>query len=148
MPRLVLMLTTLIAGFCTPSTSKAQDTLHDMKHGICIPDCIKEWCCDDYCSKPVPCPVPVKCFGYDCYHPKQLPCPAYVKCFRCDDYCRKPLPSVCCPTGYAMKCMPPLHSPANSSTQEIITALSSRFSSRAGDPKSQTASPPAKSLER
>jgi hypothetical protein len=51
-------------------------------------------CCDDYCAKPLPCVVPVKCCCPDDYCCKPLPCVYPVKCCGKDDYCAKPCPQV------------------------------------------------------
>jgi hypothetical protein len=51
-------------------------------------------CCDDYCAKPLPCVVPVKCCGPDDYCCKPLPSVCPVKCCDKDDYCPKPCPLV------------------------------------------------------
>lgn len=118
MSRLFLTIITLVGGLYMAPTTKGQDVVHDLKNGICIPDCIKKWCRDDYCPKPVPCPVPVKCFGCSCYHPKKLPSITCVKCFRCDDYCPKPLPSVCKKAAHSMKIASPLYSETKSTTED------------------------------
>lgn len=111
MPRRLLMPLAVIAVLWMPAASNAQSTLHDLTHDICVPDCIRKWCCDDYCCKPIPCPVPVTCFGCDCYQPKPLPCPVNVTCFRCDDYCSKPYPCILCPPSHYLKCAPALRCP-------------------------------------
>ena len=52
-----------------------------------IPDCVKEYCCPDYCPK---CP----------------PCVAPVCDFCCPDYCPKCPPRCTCPTCPDLKCPP------------------------------------------
>ena len=71
----------------------------------CIPDCVKKWCCDDYCPKPEPCVRPVTCFTCPDYCPKPEPCVCPVTCFCCPDYCPKPLPCLsCCPPTPGLTC--------------------------------------------
>jgi hypothetical protein len=112
MPKRLLIPIALIACMAMPSPSSAQDSRLGLKPSIRIPDCIRKWCCDDYCPKPLPCPVPVQCFSSDCYRAKLLPCPVAVKRFSCDDYCLKPFPSICCPPSQFLTCAPPLRSSA------------------------------------
>ncbi len=126
MPRRILLLIIAIAWLWTPTISKAQENLHELKHGFCIPDCIRKWCCDDYCPKPIPCPVNLKCFGCDCYQAKCAPCPVGVKCFRCDDYCPKPLPCIFCPPNCHLKCAPPLRYP--SPERVVVSEIGSKVS--------------------
>jgi hypothetical protein len=98
---------TLLAVMAMASASAhAQEGWRDLKSGLCIPDCVRKWCCDDYCSKPLPCRVNVQCFGCDTYDCKKLPCPRNVSCFRRDDYCPKPYPCFSCPTSPFLKCTP------------------------------------------
>ena len=79
------------------SRVEAGETLHEMWHGICIPDCIRRWSADDYCPKPYPCPGPRIDFGCDDYRAKAAPCPIPVRRFECDDYCPKAWPHLICP---------------------------------------------------
>ena len=102
--RRLLPIIIVVVYLWMPSAITAQDTFPELKHGLCIPDCIRKWCYDDYCPKPIPCPIDVKCFGCDCYQPKRLPCPIDVNCFRCDDYGCKPFPHLCCPPSHYLKC--------------------------------------------
>jgi hypothetical protein len=77
--------------------------------GVCVPDCIKKRCCDDYCAKPEPkaCCAKISCCDNYCAKPE--PCLKCVKKFCCDDYCRKPIPCAKCPpcNGDKLKCSPP-----------------------------------------
>src|SRR5689334_4574435 len=64
-----------------------------------LPPCC--YCCDDYCSKPLP-PVPCGpgccCDNYCCKPLPPVPCNPCCNC--CDNYCPKPLPcakAICFP---------------------------------------------------
>lgn len=99
-----------------PANSRAQNPFHRLHDSICIPDCIRKWCCDDYCPKPFPCPVDVKCFLCDDYDPKRQPCPIDVNRFGCDDYCPKPFSFHCCPSSRELKCAPQQRFPWRAAT--------------------------------
>ena len=62
----------------------------------CVPDCVRKYCCDDYCSKIVPCTRGVKTKCCDNYSGKPTPCVREV-CTVCNDYCSKCSPKVSCP---------------------------------------------------
>ena len=76
--------------------------------GCAAPDCVGQWCCDDYDSKCMPCVELSFCFGCDDYCCKRLPCSCVPLCFQCDDYCKKCLPRACAPPlRNNLKCGPP-----------------------------------------
>ena len=68
-----------------------------LEHLDCWPDCIKQYCCDDYCPKGLPCVCPLDYFERDDYCRRKLPVTCATLCWKCDDYCPKRLPRVCCP---------------------------------------------------
>lgn len=72
----------------------------------CVPDCIQNYCCDDYRPKCPPCPKPVCCFECPDYCPKCPPCPKPVCDFECPDYCRKCPPCPCGPLPPGLTCGP------------------------------------------
>jgi hypothetical protein len=76
---------------------EAGEALHEMLHGICIPDCIRRWSADDYCPKPFPCLGSRLEATCDDYRAKAAPCPIAVRQFECDDYCPKAWPHPICP---------------------------------------------------
>lgn len=91
-----LLMLSLLFMVVAPARSFA-DQWYDMLHGVCVPDCIRQRCCDDYCPKPAPA---TRCqHGYSCndYCAKPLPCARYTRCFLCDDYCPKSHPCRFCP---------------------------------------------------
>jgi hypothetical protein len=95
---------TLLATFVTSSVAAAADFGHELLHGVCVPDCVRKRCCDDYHAKPL---TPVRCLNACCcddYCSKPLPCPARVKRFCCDDYCPKKSPCIICPPCSKLKC--------------------------------------------
>jgi hypothetical protein len=67
--------------------------------GLACPDALLGGCCDDYCSKPLPCTRDL-CYGCgkDDYCMKPLPSiPCFPACRAADCYCRKPCPTLCRP---------------------------------------------------
>jgi hypothetical protein len=106
LPRLMnklLLPVALIATLLPCSTSRADEPRTDFLFGICVPDCVKKRCCDDYCSKSIPKTPCAKMSCCDNYCAKPVPCPKCIKKSCCDDYCRKPLPCAKCPPGGADK---------------------------------------------
>ncbi len=62
----------------------------------CVPDCVRDYCCDDYCPKHVPCLHGIKTKCCDDYCEKPTPCIRRA-CIVCDDYRPKCQPQVPCP---------------------------------------------------
>lgn len=104
-----LLAITLLAAIFSGSVTSADEPRTDFLFGICVPDCNKKRCCDDYCAKPLPKTQCAKMSCCDNYCAKPEPCPKCIKKSCCDDYCRKPLPCAKCPPGGAnkLKCSAP-----------------------------------------
>ena len=97
------------------STASAIDLCMLLACHPCWPSCIGKTCCDDYCSKPLPCVPKLRCFGCDDYTPKCAPCTPRVRCFGCDDYDPKCEPVIQCAPAAELKCVPmePARVPCN-----------------------------------
>ena len=95
----------LIMSLALLSPAKAAGPWNKLLGG-CRVDCVRKWCCDDYCPKKEPsvC-VPLK-YACDDYCPKQEPCVCVPLKFCGDDYCQKCLPPVCLPNRQPLKCVP------------------------------------------
>ena len=94
----------LVFGGVATAPSVVQAGCFDLAD--CWPRCISSFCCDDYCSKPVPGVRKTCCFTCDDYCPKQSPCVRRICSRTCDDYCRKPIPRINCPTCLRSGCLP------------------------------------------
>lgn len=95
----------LFAVFCASSPALfAAEFCRELLHGVCVPDCIPNRCCDDYCAKPMPVVCRVQRFCCDDYCAKPSLCPVYVKQFHCDDFCPKTRPYLFCPPRTGLKC--------------------------------------------
>ena len=69
-----------------------------------VPDCIRKYCCADYCPKAPPCPQMVHRFCCDDYCPKSPPCAKPLCGFHCPDYCKKGAPCPCGPPSTGLTC--------------------------------------------
>lgn len=100
---------------CAGTTAFGNDFFGSHWLDSCVPDCIRKYCCDDYCPKKEPCVCAPLCFRCDDYCPKRLPCVCAPLSYRCDDYCPKCLPKVCCaPNCQHLQCGPPRCGQCNS----------------------------------
>ena len=89
------------------TTSFAVDLFDSHRHKSCVPDCIRKYCCDDYCPKAEPWVCAPLRFCCDDYCAKQQPRICAPLNFCCDDYCSKCPPSLCCsPLWQNLQCTP------------------------------------------
>jgi hypothetical protein len=97
-------------------------------HTKCWPSCVGKFCCDDYCGKPLPCAVAVKCFDCPDYCAKPLPCPPSGKMgFCCDDFCPKPFPPVCRVSAKNLSCIPNRLPPVDSHIPKQAAAFTTEL---------------------
>ena len=71
-----------------------------------VPDCISNYCCDDYCPKRPPCAKPTCSFRCPDYRPKCSPFAKPICRFKSPDYCKKCDPCPCGPVPPNQACGP------------------------------------------
>ena len=88
--------TLLLVLLCAPKANADNCLLALLQSKTCVPDCVRTYCCDDYCSKQVPLARGTEATCCKNYCKKPIP-NVQRTCTVCDDYCRKCLPRVPCP---------------------------------------------------